>query len=54
MEERNYVFNLKYRNEGLSINDFVEKSINGELPAYLETDQTKSEGDIQFVNTQNV
>lgn len=38
MDDRSYVFNLKYKNQGAKLNDFVDNCMNGNQKAYLESD----------------
>lgn len=51
LEDRNFVFTLKHKNEGLTFLDFVKKSLANELPAYLESGPLD---DPRAVNTENV
>lgn len=55
LDDRNFVFTLKHKNEGLPLEDFIEKAMTGQLPPYLETDHDiKAEGEVHTVNRENV
>lgn len=38
MDDRSYVYNLKYKNNGLKLNEFVDSCMDGKQKPYLECD----------------